>query len=148
MSVRNRIEVMHGVNLDQLGRRPAAIYGDLTYDALERAIDEFARDLGLSARFFQTNAESEFVEHLHRLEGMADGIVMNPGAWTHYAWSIHDALEIAALPTMEVHLSDVGNREEWRGLSVIRDLCVDSVSGEGVAGYRSALERLKQELDV
>jgi 3-dehydroquinate dehydratase-2 len=139
---------MHGVNLDQLGRRPAAIYGDLTYDALERAIDEFARDLGLSARFFQTNAESEFVEHLHRLEGMADGIVMNPGAWTHYAWSIHDALEIAALPTMEVHLSDVGNREEWRGLSVIRDLCVDSVSGEGVAGYRSALERLKQELDV
>jgi 3-dehydroquinate dehydratase II len=148
MSVRNRIEVMHGVNLDQLGRRPAAIYGDLNYDGLERAIDEFARDLGLRARFFQTNAESEFIEHLHRLEGMADGIVMNPGAWTHYAWAIRDALEIAALPTMEVHLSDVGNREEWRRLSVIRDLCVGSVSGEGVAGYRSALERLKQELDV
>jgi 3-dehydroquinate dehydratase-2 len=148
MSVHNRIEVMHGVNLDQLGRRPAAMYGDLTYDRLERAIDEFARDLGLRARFFQTNSETEFVEHLHRLEGMADGIVMNPGAWTHYAWAIRDALEIAALPTMEVHLSDVGNREEWRRLSVIHDLCLGSVSGEGVAGYRSALERLKQELDA
>ena len=147
-SVRNRIEVMHGVNLDQLGRRPAAIYGELTYDRLERAIDEFARELGLRARFFQTNAESQFVEHLHRLEGMADGIVMNPGAWTHYAWSIRDALEIAALPTVEVHLSDVGTREEWRRISVIRDLCVGSVAGEGVAGYRSALERLKEELDA
>ena len=147
-SVRNRIEVMHGVNLDQLGRRPAAIYGELTYDRLERAIDEFARELGLRARFFQTNAESQFVEHLHRLEGMADGIVMNPGAWTHYAWSIRDALEIAALPTVEVHLSDVGAREEWRRTSVIRDLCVGSVAGEGVAGYRSALERLKEELEA
>ena len=139
---------MPGVNHDQLGRGPVALYGAHTYYPLARAIDEFARDLGLRARFFQTNAESDFVEHLHRLEGMADGIVINPGAWTHYLWAIRDALEIAALPTMEVHLSDVGNREEWRRLSVIRDLCVGTVSGEGVAGYRSALERLKQELDV
>jgi 3-dehydroquinate dehydratase-2 len=148
MSVRNRIEVMHGVNLDQLGRRPAAIYVELTYDRLEQSIEDFARQLGLRARFFQTNAESEFVEHLHRLEGLADAIVMNPGAWTHYAWAIRDALEIAALPTVEVHLSAVNDREEWRRVSVIRDLCVGSVSGEGVAGYRSALERLKEELDA
>jgi 3-dehydroquinate dehydratase-2 len=147
MSVRNRIEVMHGVNLDQLGRRPASVYGELTYDRLEQHIDDYARDLGLTARFFQTNAESEFVEHLHRLEGLADGIVMNPGAWTHYAWAIRDALEIAALPTVEVHLSDVGAREEWRRLSVIRELCVASVCGQGVEGYKSALERLKEELD-
>ena len=114
MSVRNRVEVMHGVNLDQLGRRPAAVYGELTYDRLQQQVEGYARDLGLQVRFFQTNAESEFVEHLHRLEGLSDAIVMNPGAWTHYAWAIRDALEIAALPTVEVHLSDVGSREEWR----------------------------------
>jgi 3-dehydroquinate dehydratase-2 len=148
MSARNRVEVMHGVNLDQLGRRPAAVYGELTYDRLEQAIDEYARKLGLRARFFQTNAEAEFVEHLHRLEGLADAIVMNPGAWTHYAWAIRDALEIAALPTVEVHLSDVSNREEWRKLSVVRDLCLASVSGQGVEGYGVALERLKEELDA
>ena len=148
MNTRNRVEVMHGVNLDQLGRRPAAVYGELPYDRLEQAIDEYARQLGLRARFFQTNAEHEFVEHLHRLEGLADAIVMNPGAWTHYAWAIRDALEIAALPTVEIHLSDVGKREEWRRLSVVRELCVASVSGEGVEGYRSALERLKEELDA
>jgi len=139
---------MHGVNLDQLGRRPAAIYGDLTYDRLEQRVDDYARELGLRARFFQTNAEGEFVEHLHKLEGMADGIVLNPGAWTHYAWAIRDALEIAALPTIEVHLSDVAAREEWRQLSVVRDLCVATVAGQGVEGYRAALVRLKEELDV
>ena len=95
MSVRNRVEVMHGVNLDQLGRRPAAVYGELTYDRLQQQVEGYARDLGLQVRFFQTNAESEFVEHLHRLEGLSDAIVMNPGAWTHYAWAIRDALEIA-----------------------------------------------------
>ena len=72
---------------------------------------------------------------------------MNPGAWTHYAWAIRDALEIAALPTVEVHLSDVGSREEWRQLSVVRDLCLATVSGQGIDGYRAALERLKEELD-
>ena len=148
MSVRNRVEVMHGVNLDQLGRRPAATYGDLTYDRLEQRVDEYARELGLRARFFQTNAEHEFVEHLHRLEGLTDAIVMNPGAWTHYAWAIRDALEIAALPTVEVHLSDVGAREEWRRLSVIKDLCVATVAGQGVEGYKAALQRLKEELDA
>jgi 3-dehydroquinate dehydratase-2 len=148
VSVRNRVDILHGVNLDMLGRRPAAHYGGLSFDQLEQRIAGFAHELDLEPRFFQTNHEGEFVEHLHRLEGLADGIIINPGAWTHYAWAIRDALEIAALPTMEVHLSDVGSREEWRRVSVIRDLCVGSVSGEGVAGYRSALERLKQELDA
>jgi 3-dehydroquinate dehydratase-2 len=78
---------------------------------------------------------------------MADGIVLNPGAWTHYAWAIRDALEIAALPTVEVHLSDVEEREEWRRLSVVRELCLATVSGEGADGYRAALVRLKEELD-
>ena len=147
MSVRNRIEVMHGVNLDLLGRRPAAHYGGITFDQLEQKIEAFARELDLEPRFFQTNHEGAFIEHLHRLEGMSDAIILNPGAWTHYAWAIRDALEIASLPAVEVHLSDVGAREEFRRTSVIRDLCVATVSGQGVEGYREALARLKQELE-
>jgi 3-dehydroquinate dehydratase-2 len=144
--VKNRIEVMHGVNLDQLGRRPAAHYGAITYDELERRIGDQARALDLEARFFQTNSEAEFVGHLHRLEDLADALILNPGAWTHYAWAIHDALEIAALPAVEVHLSDVGAREDWRRVSVIGDLCLATVSGQGVEGYQEALVRLKAEL--
>ena len=142
----HRVEVMHGVNLDQLHRRPAAHYGPLSLPELERVIAEFASELSLQARFFHTNAEHEFVEHLHRLEGMADAIVVNPGAWTHTSRAIRDALEIANLPTVEVHLSDIKNREEWRRHSVIEELCVLSVSGKGPDGYREALARLAQEL--
>ena len=142
----NRVEVMHGVNLDQLGRRPAQHYGTLSFTELELKIGRFAHELGLDARFFQTNAEGEFVEHLHRLDGLADGIVLNPGAWTHYSYAIRDALEIAGLPAVEVHLSDVQTREAWRRISVITDLCIATVSGQGVEGYREALARLKQEL--
>src|SRR5581483_6740047 len=109
-----RIEVMHGVNLDQLGRRDPSHYGPMNYEELERYITDVGAELGLRTRFFQTNHEGEFVEHLHRLEGMADGIVLNPGAWTHYSYAIHDALELTGLPAVEVHLSDVDAREEWR----------------------------------
>ena len=143
--MRNRVEVMHGVNLDVLGRRSAEHYGDLSFDQLEQHISEFAHELDLEVRFFQTNHEGEFVEHLHRLEDLADGIVLNPGAWTHYAWAIHDALELTALPAVEVHLSDVTAREDWRKVSVVGDLCLATVSGQGVDGYRTALERLKEE---
>jgi len=147
VSVRNRIEIVHGVNLDQLGRRDPEHYGGLTFDALEYRITAWAAELGLTTRFFQTNFEGELVEHLHKLEGLADAIVINPGAWTHYAWAIRDALEIAALPAIEVHLSDVAQREEWRRVSVIADLCLTTVSGEGPEGYREALGRLKEALD-
>ena len=147
MSGRNRIEVMHGVNLDQLGRRDPAVYGGMSFDQLEQHIGRAARERGLLTRFFQTNHEGEFVEHLHRLEGLSDAIVLNPGAWTHYAWSIRDALEIAALPTVEVHLSDVQRREAWRRVSVVSDLCLATVSGRGPDGYRDGLTRLTAELD-
>jgi 3-dehydroquinate dehydratase-2 len=146
VSVRNRIEVMHGVNLDQLGRRPAAHYGDMTFEQLQFRIDGFAEELDLSLRFFHTNAEHEFVEHLHRLEGLADGVVLNPGAWTHYSIAVRDALEIAAVPAVEVHLSDITAREPFRATSVISDLCVATVTGQGAEGYREALARLKKEL--
>jgi 3-dehydroquinate dehydratase-2 len=147
MALRNRIEVMHGVNLDQLGRRNPEVYGGLSFSRLEQRIEEYAHELGLVPRFFQTNSEEEFVEHLHRLEDMADGIVLNPGAWTHYSWAIRDALELAALPTVEVHLSDVMNREEFRKVSVVRDLCIATISGQGPEGYRAALTRLQEELN-
>jgi 3-dehydroquinate dehydratase-2 len=142
-----RIEVMHGVNLDMLGARDPALYGTLTLSELEQRVGAFAAELGFRARFFQTNSESELVERLHLARDDADGIVLNPGAWTHYAWAIHDALEIAALPTVEVHISDVRAREPWRRLSVIEDLCVATVCGQGVDGYRVALARLREVLD-
>jgi 3-dehydroquinate dehydratase-2 len=148
VSSRNRVDIVHGVNLDMLGRRPAEHYGALTFDQLEQHVNEYAHELGLEPRFFQTNHEGDLVEHLHRLQGLADAIVINPGAWTHYAWAIRDALEIAALPTVEVHLSDVDAREDFRRVSVIRDVCVATVKGEGVEGYRTALTRIKQELGL
>lgn len=147
MSVtRNRVEVMHGVNLDQLGRRDPAHYGTLTLDELELRIEAMAREFGLEARFFRTNHEGQFVEHLHRLQGLADSIILNPGAWTHYSYAIRDALELTGLPAVEVHLSDVDAREEWRRRSVISDLCVARVAGKGPDGYREALERVSTEL--
>ncbi len=142
----NRVTVMNGVNLDQLERRPSAIYGDLSLDQLEFRVREYGRELGLELQFFQTNHEGNFVEHIHKLDGLADGVLLNPGAWTHYSWAIRDALEIAALPAVEVHLSDPDRREEWRRVSVIRDLCVATVAGQGVEGYRTALARLAEEL--
>jgi 3-dehydroquinate dehydratase-2 len=144
---RSRVEVMHGVNLDMLGRRDPAHYGLLTLAELERQVGEFARELGLEVHFFQTNSEREFVEHLRELANSADGLLINAGAWTHYSWAIHDALEIAALPAVEVHLSNIEAREEWRRVSVVRDLCVARVIGQGVEGYREALVRLSKELD-
>jgi 3-dehydroquinate dehydratase II len=146
VSTRNRIEVMHGVNLDQLGRRPAAHYGNLTFEQLQFRIDSYGAELDLSLRFFHTNAEHEFVEYLHQADQLADALVLNPGAWTHYSWAIRDALEIAGLPAVEVHLSDISAREEFRRTSVISDLCLATVTGQGAEGYREAFARLKQEL--
>lgn len=139
---------MHGVNLDQLGRRDPAQYGGMDFGRLEQAIGGWATELGLEATFFQTNAEGEFVEHLHRLDGIADAILLNPGAWTHYSWAIRDALEIAALPAVEVHLSDIDNREDFRRVSVISDLCVGTVKGQGPEGYREALALLRDQLSA
>lgn len=143
---RLRIELMHGVNLDQLGRRNPAHYGSLTLAQLEQQVQVWAAELGLTLTCFQTNHEGEFVEYLHALRGSADGLILNPGAWTHYAYAIHDALEIAAVPAVEVHLSKIDDREAWRHVSVIRPLCIGTVTGRGVDGYRDALELLNKEL--
>ncbi len=145
--VRNRVAVLHGINLNMLGRRDPAHYGTLTLAELEHRVTQFGRELELEVMCFQTNSEAEFVTRLHTLPARADGVLINPGAWTHYAWSIHDALEIAGLPAVEVHLSNIEERESWRSVSVVRDLVLACVSGQGIEGYREALVRLSKELD-
>ena len=141
--MKDRVGVLHGVNFDVLGRRSAAHYGGLTLNELEVHIKRHAEDLGLTVTFFQSNHEGDFVEELHNTT--ADGLILNPGAWTHYSWAIRDALEVTGLPAVEVHLSAVDEREEWRRLSVIRDLCLGTVAGRGPDGYRDALALLKDE---
>jgi 3-dehydroquinate dehydratase-2 len=144
---RHRVEIMHGVNLDQLGHRDPAVYGTLTLPELEALAAEHGAALGLEVSCFQSNHEGEFVERLHALRGTADGLIINPGAWTHYSWAIRDALEIAALPAVEVHLSDPMQREQWRHVSVLGELCFQSVRGRGPEGYRDALEMLGDRLN-
>jgi 3-dehydroquinate dehydratase II len=143
-----RLDVLHGVNLDQLGRRDPLRYGTLTLPELEGRIAERAAELDMRTRFFQTNHEGAFVERLHSLRDDTDAVLLNPGSWTHYAWAIRDALEIAAVPALEIHLSDVENREPWRRHSVIRDLCFATVSGRGPDGYDDALVALREHLDA
>ena len=144
----NRVEVLHGVNLDMLGRRDPEHYGNFTLMELETKVKRYGRELDLELAFFQTNHEGEFVERLHRLPDVADAAIVNAGAWTHYSWAIRDAVEIAALPTVEVHLSDVAKREQWRHASVLDGLVIGTVSGHGPDGYREALEIIKKELGV
>jgi 3-dehydroquinate dehydratase-2 len=147
---RNRVEVMHGVNLDMLGRRDHDIYGDFTLPELEVRIKRFAREMDLEAAFFQTNSEGEFIEHLHRLPERADAAIVNAGAWTHYSWAIRDALELTGIPTVEVHISDISKREEWRRHSVFEglELIVGQIYGKGPEGYREALQLVATKLGV
>jgi 3-dehydroquinate dehydratase-2 len=142
----NRVEVMHGANLDVLGRRDPEHYGSFTLSQLEHQIRRWARELGLDVRFFQTNHEGEFIEHLHRLPEMGDAAVINAGSWTHYSWAIRDALELAKLPAVEVHISDVMSREEWRRFSVFDGLVLAAISGKGAEGYHEALQMLAKDL--
>ena len=140
-----RVEVLHGVNFDVLGRRPAALYGGLTLEQLDVRIKREADELGMTVTFFQSNHEGDYCEELHNTT--AAGLILNPGAWTHYSWAIRDALEVTGLPAVEVHLSAVDEREEWRRVSVIRDLCIATVQGQGPDGYREALALMRERLD-
>jgi 3-dehydroquinate dehydratase II len=144
----NRVAVLHGVNFDVLERRDASIYGGLSLDDLEARVAGWARELGLETIFFQTNAERELVEYLHRLPEVADAALINAGAWTHYSRAIADALDVSGMPAVEVHLSDVESREEWRRVSVFDGLVLAKVSGKGPDGYREALVALAAVLGV
>ena len=149
--MRSRVQVLHGVNLDTLGRREVEHYGTVTLLELEVAVKRYASELGLvEPFFFQTNHEGEYCEALHSEAEVADALILNPGAWTHYSWAIRDALAVAGVPAVEVHLSALSERAEreaWRQLSVVRDLCIGTVEGKGVEGYRDGLALLKAELE-
>lgn len=146
--VSNRVAVLHGVNFDVLERRNPEIYGGISLSELERRISDWAHEFGLEPIFFQTNAEGEFCEYLHRSADLADAIVLNAGAWTHYSRAIADALELTGLPAVEVHLSNVEARDDWRKASVFDGLVAAKISGRGPDGYREALELLATELEV
>lgn len=149
-TTRNRVEVMHGVNLDMLGSRDHDIYGDFTLPELEVRIKRWARELKLEVAFFDSNSEGEFVEHLHRLPELADAAILNAGAWTHYSWAIRDALELTGIPTVEVHISDISKREEWRRHSVFEglELLIGQIHGKGPDGYHEALQVIAERLGV
>ena len=145
---KNRVEILHGVNFDVLEVRDPAIYGGITLTELEVKVKRFANDLGFEAIFSQTNHEGEFCENLHQARDTADGLVLNAGAWTHYSYAIRDAIELTGLPAVEVHISEIDSREDWRRHSVIRDVCIGHVQGKGVDGYREALEMLRGALEA
>lgn len=147
-STRNRVAVLHGVNFDILERRDPAFYGGKSLSELEHEIKGWANERGLELLFFQTNHEGEFVEYLHRLPDLADSAIVNAGAWSHYSRAIADALDVARLPAVEVHLSDVENRDDWRKVSVFDGLVLAKISGKGAEGYREALALLAAELGV
>ena len=143
-----QILVLNGVNLDVLGRRDPALYGGLSLDELETRIYEWAAHLGCHVRCRQTNSEGEYVEWCHDALDSVDGVIVNPGAWSHYSYAIRDAIELIPAPVVEVHLSNVDEREEWRRHSVLADLAAKRVIGKGPDGYREALEFLVADVQA
>ena len=139
-----RVPVLNGVNLDVIGRRDPKLYGGLSLNQLESRIYEWGRALELQVDCRQTNSEAEYIGWCHDAEEWAGGVIVNPGAWTHYSYAIHDALELVSVPIVEVHLSNVDEREDWRRNSVIADLAAARVIGKGPDGYREALELLAE----
>ncbi len=137
-----QIEVLNGVNLNELGRRDPTLYGGLTISELETRIYEWASELELRVRCRQTNHEGQYIEWCHEALDTAEGVIVNPAAWTHYSWAIRDAVELFRIPVVEVHLSNIEQREDWRRHSVIADLAAKRVMGKGPEGYREALEFL------
>jgi 3-dehydroquinate dehydratase-2 len=140
------VEVLNGVNLDVLGRRDPETYGGLSINELESRIYAWGSELGLAVRCRQTNSEGQYIEWLHELWEQAEGVVVNPAAWTHYSYAIRDAVELLDVPVVEVHLSNVDEREDWRRVSVISDLAAKRVIGMGPEGYREALRFLAETL--
>jgi 3-dehydroquinate dehydratase-2 len=137
-----QVVVLNGVNLDVLARRDPALYGGLSLSELETRIYDWASELGCNVRCRQTNHEGEYVGWCHDAVDGADGVIVNPGAWSHYSYAIRDALELLTVPIVEVHLSNIEEREEWRRHSVVADLAAKRVLGKGPDGYREALEFL------
>jgi 3-dehydroquinate dehydratase II len=141
-----QVVVLNGVNLDVLARRDRAVYGGISLSELETRIYEWASELDCHVRCRQTNHEGEFIEWCHEAIDSADGVIVNPGAWSHYSYAIRDALELSNAPIVEVHLSDIEGREEWRRISVVSELAAKRILGKGPDGYREALEFLVERV--
>jgi len=139
-----RVAVLNGVNLDVLDRRDPDVYGGLSLNQLETRIYEWALELEIQAECRQTNSEGEFVDLCHDALDWAGGVVVNPGAWSHYSYAIRDALELLEAPVVEVHLSNIEEREDWRRHSVIAEVAAHRVIGKGPDGYREALVYLAE----
>jgi 3-dehydroquinate dehydratase-2 len=137
-----QIAVINGVNLDALAERNPDLYGGISLSELETRIYGWARELDCTARCFQTNHEGQFVDWCHDVRRWAGGVIVNPGAWTHYSYAIHDALELLTAPVVEVHLSNIEEREDWRRTSVIDDVVAHRIVGKGPDGYKEALDWL------
>ena len=140
-----QVGVLNGVNLDVIGERDPALYGGVSIGELETKIYAWARELGFTARCFQTNHEGQYVDWCHDARRWASGLIVNPGAWTHYSYAIRDALELCSVPVVEVHLSNIEEREEWRRHSVLADIAAARVIGRGPEGYREALQFLAEQ---
>jgi 3-dehydroquinate dehydratase-2 len=142
-----QVLVLNGVNLDALGRRDPKLYGGLSLNELETKIYEWAHALDITARCRQTNSEGEYIGWIHDAYDDVDAVIVNPGAWSHYSYAIRDALELLEVPIVEVHLSNIEQREEWRRHSVVSELAAFRVIGKGPEGYRDALQFLAGKMD-
>jgi len=143
-----QVLILNGVNLDVLARRDPKLYGGLSLNELESRIYSWAHALDITARCRQSNSEGEYIEWIHDAYQNVDAVIVNPGAWSHYSWAIRDALELLTVPLVEVHLSDIEHREEWRSFSVVAEFASHRVIGKGPDGYREALEYLAGKVDA
>ena len=139
-----QVLVLNGVNLDTLARRDPSVYGGVSLNELETKIYEWAHELDITARCRQTNSEGEYIGWIHDAYHDVDGVIVNPGAWSHYSYAIHDALELLEVPIVEVHLSNIHEREEWRRFSVVEELAAKRVIGQGPDGYHEALRFFRE----
>ena len=136
------IIIINGPNLNLLGEREPEIYGSQTLEELNREIEEYAEGKDVELKFFQSNHEGEIIDLLHKFRNASDGFILNPGAFTHYSYAIRDAVAAVSPPVVEVHLSDITSREEFRKLSVIEPVAAKQFSGEGVGSYFKAIDFL------
>ncbi len=142
------IAVINGPNLNMLGIREPEIYGNSGYDALVSLIERHAAAIGVTVTCFQSNHEGALVDEIQRCYGQVDGIVINPAAYTHTSVALLDAVKAVGIPTVEVHISDVSAREDFRQVSYIRAACACTISGQGLAGYTQAIDYLKQLIEA
>ena len=137
-----KILVINGPNINMLGIREPEIYGGENYETLCSSLEKAAQGKGIEIKLFQSNHEGDLVDEIQKAYGVYDGIIINPGAYTHTSIAILDALKAVGIPTVEVHISDVAKREDFRQISYIRSYCVKSIIGHGIKGYIEALEFL------